>query len=40
MLAEGEDNMDKADAGLVGLDNPLGKLAFGLNFLEAVFDRG
>src|SRR5882672_7246701 len=40
VLAEGKHNMDKADAGLVGLDNPLSKFAFGLHLLEARFHRG
>ncbi len=39
VLAKSEHDMDEADAGLIRLDNSLGKLAFGLDLREAVFYR-
>src|SRR5258708_5966390 len=39
VLAKGEHDMDEANAGLIGLDDSLGKLAFGLDLLEAGFFR-
>ena len=39
VVAEGNHNMDEADARLVGLDNRLRNLALGLQLLEAAFYR-
>jgi hypothetical protein len=39
VLAKNEHDMDEANAGLIGLDDSLGKLAFGLDFLKAAFYR-
>src|ERR1700678_889147 len=39
MLAEGEHNMNEADARLVGLDNRLRNLALGLELLQAGLHR-
>jgi len=37
VLTKSQHDMDKADTGLIGLDDSLSKLAFGLNLLEAAF---
>ena len=40
VFAEGKHNMDEADAWLIRLDNRLGNLALGLEFLKAAFYCG
>ena len=39
VVAKSKHNMDEADAGFIGLDDSLSKLAIGLNLLEAAFYR-